>query len=492
MTRVAVVGGGIAGLAVAHALRGRSAPGEIELAVYEKSGRCGGNIRSENIGGFLCEWGANGFLDSSPPTLDLVRDVGLQARLLPSNDAARRRFIFRDGRLHAVPGAPLEFLRSRLLSWAGKLRVMGEPLARTRPAADETIHEFASRRIGREAADIMIDSMVSGIFAGDARRLSLRACFPKMWDMETEYGSLVKALVAKQWRKRRTHATGRREAPGSPTGTLTSFPDGIEELPRAIVTSLDKSIHVNAVVSGLEVQQGRYRLRFASGSDDYADAVVLAGPAYDSAVLVAPLDDDLAVMLADIETAPIVVICLGYDAGTVERERGPLDGFGFLVPRGQGPRVLGVLWDSSIYPHRAPRWAVSIRAMLGGAHDRSAPNLSDAEVLRIVRSDLAQTMRLRSDPAFVRIIRHRRGIPQYTKGHLDRLASIEARLARIPGLFLAGSAYRGPAINSCVAEAGLLADCVLAGLRARKTTAARASRTSLPSADRTPDHQPST
>jgi oxygen-dependent protoporphyrinogen oxidase len=419
--------------------------------------------------------------------------VGLQPRLLPSNDAARRRFIFRDGRLHAVPGAPLDFLRSSLLSWHGKLRVMVEPFAGKRPATDETIHEFASRRIGREAADIMIDAMVSGIFAGDARRLSLRACFPKMWDMETEYGSLVKALVAKQWRKRRTRVNGSGDALGSPVGTLTSFPGGIEELPRALVTSLAGSVHVNASVRRLEVQQGRFRLTFAGRSNDDADAVVLAGPAYDSAVLVAPFDDDLAVMLADIDTAPIVVTCLGYDAGTVERERGRLDGFGFLVPRGQGPRVLGVLWDSSIYPHRAPRWAVSLRVMLGGAHDRAAANLTDAELLRIVRADLAQTMRLRSDPAFVKIIRHRHGIPQYTTGHLERLAAIEARLARIPGLFVAGNAYRGPAINACIADAGRVADHVLADLRSRVgVSAARASRMFLPSADRTPDHQSST
>jgi oxygen-dependent protoporphyrinogen oxidase len=274
---------------------------------------------------------------------------------------------------------------------------------------------------------------------------------------------------------------------------LTSFPDGIEELPRALVASLEGSIHVNAPVSRLDVRQGRFHLMLADGSRTIADAVVLAGPAYDSAVLVAPLDDDLAVMLADIETAPIVVICLGYDARSVERERGPLDGFGFLVPRGQGPRVLGVLWDSSIYPHRAPRWAVSIRAMLGGAHDRAAANLTDAEVLRVVRSDLLQTMHLRSEPAFVKIIRHRHGIPQYTTGHLDRLASIEARLARIPGLLVAGNAYRGTAINACIGDAGPVADHVLADLRSRvAVNAARASRTFLPSADRTPNHQSST
>lgn len=492
MKRVAIVGGGIAGLAVAYALRSRSAPDEIDLTLYEKSDRCGGNLRSERTNGFLCEWAANGFLDNSPPTLELVRTVGLDSNVLRSNDAARRRFIFRGRRLHAIPGDPFAFASSGMLSWSGKLRVMGEPFARPRRPIDETIHEFASRRIGREAADIMIDSMVSGIFAGDARRLSLRACFPKMWDMETEYGGLVRALVAKQWSRRRE----RRSASvpiGSPVGTLTSFREGIEELPRALVASLADSVCLEAPATRLDFANGRLQLSVRERGGGPADAVVLAGPALQSAVLVASLDEYLARHLADIETAPIVVVCLGYDAAGVERERGALDGFGFLIPRGEGPRALGVLWDSSIYPNRAPDGAVLMRVMLGGARDRGALNLSDAEVLNVVRTDLQQTMGLARPPDFVKIIRHRVGIPQYTVGHLDRLARIEDRLSRIPGLYLTGNSYRGPAINSCIAEAGPLADRVLERLReSAVVSAARASRTRQPSADRTRDRQPST
>jgi oxygen-dependent protoporphyrinogen oxidase len=491
MKRVAIVGGGISGLAIAHALRSRSAPGEIEVTVYEKGDRPGGNLRSERTSGFLCEWAANGFLDNSPPTFDLVRDIGLESRILPSNDAARRRFIFR-GRLHAVPSGPLAFARSGMLSLRGRLRVMGEPLARSRPAGDETIHEFAARRIGREAAEIMIDSMVSGIFAGDAQRLSLKACFPKMWDMETEYGGLVRALVAKQWNKRRQRREDQAGI-GMPGGTLTSFRAGIEELPRALAEPLGQSLQLNAPVTQLASAHRRLHLSVCGRGGGPADAVVLASTACHSAVLVASLDEQLALDLADIETAPIVVVCLGYDAAAVERERGALDGFGFLVPRGQGPRVLGVLWDSSIYPNRAPGGAALLRAMLGGSRDRAAVNLSDTEVLNVVRGDLARTMGLVRQPEFVKIIRHRVGIPQYTVGHLDRLARIEERLARIPGLYVAGNSYRGAAINACIAEAGPLADRVLTRLReSPAATAATASRTHRPSGDRTRDHQPST
>jgi oxygen-dependent protoporphyrinogen oxidase len=250
---------------------------------------------------------------------------------------------------------------------------------------------------------------------------------------------------------------------------------------------------LEAPATRLDFANGRLQLSVRERGGGPADAVVLAGPALQSAVLVASLDEYLARHLADIETAPIVVVCLGYDAAGVERERGALDGFGFLIPRGEGPRALGVLWDSSIYPNRAPDGAVLMRVMLGGARDRGALNLSDAEVLNVVRTDLQQTMGLARPPDFVKIIRHRVGIPQYTVGHLDRLARIEDRLSRIPGLYLTGNSYRGPAINSCIAEAGPLADRVLERLReSAVVSAARASRTRQPSADRTRDRQPST
>ena len=181
------------------------------------------------------EEGPNGFLDSVPETLAFARDLGLAERVQRSDDRARRRFIFRHGRLHVLPGGPVGFLSSGLLSWPGKLRIAGEPFAASRPAGDETIHAFASRRIGREAADVLVGSMVSGVFAGDARALSLRACFPKMWQMETEHGGLFRALFARM-RERRVR---RGDAVGSPLGTLTSFRDGIQTLTDILTAAVD-------------------------------------------------------------------------------------------------------------------------------------------------------------------------------------------------------------------------------------------------------------
>jgi oxygen-dependent protoporphyrinogen oxidase len=202
---------------------------------------------------------------------------------------------------------------------------------------------------------------------------------------------------------------------------------------------------------------------------------VLAGPAADTASLVGGFDSTLGSVVRSIATAPLVVVCLGYDEAEVAADRGPLNGFGFLVPRSEGVRMLGALWETSIYPERAPAGKALVRVMIGGAHDPGAVSLDDDDLLRVVRAELAATMGLRAAPEFVRIIRHARGIPQYTLGHVARLQRIDALLRAHPGLFLAGNSYRGVAINSCIAEAGSIADGVLASLGAAKAAEATAS-----------------
>ncbi len=358
------------------------------------------------------------------------------------------------------PRGPLAFLKSPLLSAAGKARIAWEPFARPRPGTDETIHEFAARRIGAEAASILVDSMVSGVFAGDSRALSLRASFPRMWELETEYGGLFRALLALRKQRRRG------DAMGAPAGALTSFVGGMEDLIRGVAATLGDGVRTSAGAIALRKDSAgrRFSVSTAAGIVE-ADALVLAGPSSDAASLLRPHDPELSALLDGITAAPLAVVCLGYDERAVARDRGPLDGFGFLVPRSEGIRILGALWETSIYPHRAPDGKALLRVMIGGARDPHVIDLDDTELLRIVRGELAITMGLHVGPEFVRIIRHRRGIPQYTVGHLDRLARIDARLRAHPGLYLAGNSYRGVSINSCVAEAGTIAEGVLSALR---------------------------
>jgi len=468
--RVVIVGGGIAGLAAARAIRAQVPAAEV--VVLERSDRPGGNIRSDRIDGYLCESGPDGFLDNAPATLEFVEDLGLSPQLLPSRDEARRRYVFRRHELHEVPVSPGRFLTSRLLSPAGKLRVLTEPLAERAPRHDESILHFAERHIGREAAQVLVGSMVSGIFAGDASHLSLRACFPKMHEMDAQYGSLVRAMLAKRREKRSANGMG------APAGRLTSFTGGMEDLVRAAVSSLGRSVKTGRRVVSLRHRSAGQRGPHVIGARAFsleceggrieADAVVLAGPAHESANLIRSSSPAIAALLSAIETAPIAVVCLGFDAAALAADRGPLDGFGFLVPRGEGPRILGALWETSIYEHRASPGKALLRVMIGGALDPHAVELSDAHLLRVVRDDLQRTMRLRIAPEFVHLVRHPRGIPQYTIGHLARLERIEAALTTHPGLFLAGNSYRGVSVNACIEDARRISTLVAGHLAANE------------------------
>jgi oxygen-dependent protoporphyrinogen oxidase len=460
--RVVIAGGGIAGLSIAWAMRKRDRNAQIVL--LERQPRTGGNIRTERIDGYLCESGPDGFLDSAPDTLRLVRELGLESRLQPSTETARRRFIVRDGRLHEVPASPRALLMTPLLSARGKARIALEPLARRRPDADESIHDFAARRIGEEAAAILVDAMVSGIFAGNPHALSLRACFPRMWQIEEEYGGLFRALLAT--------ARSRRQGAGigAPAGRLTSFTNGMNDLIDALTTALGPIVRTSSPVLQLRkcreeepqtpaTAPARYIVATAGGRID-ADAVVLAGPARESACLIREFDPTLAGLLEGIPTAPLAVVSLGYEAAALERSC-RLDGFGFLVPRGEQVRILGALWETSIYPGRAPSGKALLRVMVGGACDPGAVALDDEQLLAVVRLDLERIMGVRFAPEFVRIIRHSRGIPQYVKGHLERLQQIGTLLEQHPGLHLAGNSYRGVSINACVAEADQVAGAAL-------------------------------
>jgi oxygen-dependent protoporphyrinogen oxidase len=457
LKRIVVVGGGIAGLATAVELSDL-APAGTELLVLESGDRLGGNIRTEHEDGFTVEWGPNGYLDNVPATAALIKRIGLQDAVQPANERAAKRFLFRDGKLHELAASPLKFFASPVLSVAGRLRLLGEPFARSRPeGVDESVGAFATRRIGAEAASVLVDAMVSGVFAGDVNRLSLASAFPKMAKMEAEHGSLVKAMIASGKAKKR--ATKGGGGPTGPGGTLTSFKNGLGSFIARLEEELDSSVRLRTPVRAVErnSESGTWIVR--TDSDEIlADAVVLSLPGHHAASILEPLDHELGAEVGKIPTAPLAVVALAFDAQEIG---GDPDGFGFLVPRGQGPRILGCLWDSSLFPGRAPQGKVLLRAMIGGAHDPEAVEMSDEALLVQVRSDLETTMGLSATPIRSWIFRHPVGISQYDVGHGARLERIEARVESHPGLWLAGSSYYGVAMNLCIENAGKQARAIV-------------------------------
>lgn len=468
MKKVIVVGGGISGLATAFLLRRKGAETGIELDVtlLEKEERVGGKIWSIKEEGYLCEWGPNGFLDSKPQTLNLCRDLAASERLLRSNDNARKRFIYTGGALNRLPENGPMFLKSGLISWPGKLRLAMEPFIPKRTdGADETLASFGRRRLGEEALQKLIAPMVSGIFAGNPETMSLRSCFPRIAELEDEYGSLIMAMIKMAKKKKQEAAQGKAvSSAAGPGGVLTSFRGGIQELTDILAEQLGPdSIVTGQTVTALSKGGSTpWRLRTESVDID-ADAVILASPAHATAGIVSGVDSAMAQVLDDILYASMTVVCFGYEQ---ERIACDLNGFGYLIPKEEGMNTLGTLWDSSIFENRAPEGKVLLRSMLGGACFPDYVNLSDAEVMQRVRADLQATMGITAEPSFVRIFRHPQAIPQYTVGHAKRLSALKELTAAHPGLFLTGNSYRGIGLNDCAAAANLTAAEVVAHLKA--------------------------
>lgn len=454
MKKAIVVGGGISGLATAYLLREKSkaAGVDLDVTVVEKEKRVGGKIWSIKDDGYLCEWGPNGFLDSKPQTLELCAALGVTDRLMRSNDNARKRFIYSEGVLHRLPENGVAFFRSNLISWPGKMRLAMEPFISGPPAGiDETLASFGRRRLGKEALRKLIAPMVSGVFAGDPETMSLNSCFPRIAELEREYGSLVMAMIRLARKKRRERAEGKVvSSAAGPGGVLTSFRNGIQELTDILAEKLHGTVMEGAAVYRVaKSQSGSYRVHTDNGDMD-ADLVILACPSHASAGMVADLDGKMAGLLGQIPYSPMVVVCLGFDRERIEHD---LCGFGYLIPKEEGMNTLGTLWDSSIFKNRAPEGKVLLRSMMGGACFPERISLSDDEVGKKVRDDLRQTMGIKAEPSFVRIFRHPRAIPQYTVGHGNRLAALEKQCRRHPGLFLTGNSYRGIGLNDCVAAA---------------------------------------
>ncbi|MCX7895091.1 MAG: protoporphyrinogen oxidase [Thermoanaerobaculum sp.] len=438
-----VIGAGISGLALGFFARhnGKS------VVVLEAGPVAGGKIRTQWEEGFCCEWGPQGFLDNVPETLELVRLLGLQGRLVQASNAAADRFILRNGKLRVIPLSPLKFFVSDVLSLAGRLRVLAEPFMPRANEEDESVLAFARRRIGKEAADVLVDAMVTGVFAGRAEELSLAATFPKMAHMERTYGSLTRAMFA----LRKKGGGG----PAGPGGTLTTFQAGMQELTDALACSLGTALRLNTRVRGIQYRQGppsNWVVHLEQGETLLGRHLVVTVPPREAANL---LKDYLPpLVLADLQqipVPPVVVVMTAYRQS--QPFAFPLSGFGFLVPSREPRQILGTLFCHSIFPNQAPPGTVLLRTILGGARQPEVIHFDDHELLRLVRRELHAILGGDPDPYLVRVFRHPEGIPQYTLGHPQRLQALDQALAALPGLHLTGNGYRGVAVNACIAEA---------------------------------------
>lgn len=473
MKKVIVVGGGISGLATAYYVaRGAKENGrDTSILVLEKEDLPGGKMKTFHEEGFIVEWGPNGFLTNKPDTIDLVHSLGIDHLLLTSSDAARKRFVFVDGALKRLPESPGEFFSSNILSVRGRLRVAMEPFIRAKGTdGDESLFDFARRRLGVEAAERLIEPMAAGIYAGNPENMSLRSCFPLVYALEREYGGLVKGMIAKMREKRRLGVVGGGVSAG-PGGVLMSFGGGVRSLIEEIVARGEFSFRRDCNVEKVVRNQGdAFLVEYTSGGRklaESADAVVVSAPAYAASTLIGGLDGELSRLVGDIAYAPIAAVALGFTKKTHEDV---LNAFGFLVPRLEGRMVLGILFDSSIFTNRAPGGRALIRGMIGGARNPDLALLPESELAGIMRDEVAQILGIREEPSYIRVYRHEQGIPQYPVGHPGRVEKIRARLRQVPGLFLNNNAYEGIGLNDCVRNSKVAAGEVLSHLQVKDST----------------------
>lgn len=397
----------------------------------------------------------------------LLNELGLDARVQPSDEAASRRFIFRNGSLRELQMHPLKFMLSSALPLGARIRIVKEPFVK-KPAAsnDETLAEFAARRLGTGARDFLIGPMASGVYAGDPSRMSLQSCFPKIHALEAAHGGLIRGMIALK-KEKKARGENPDEVTAGPSGRLTSLTGGMSDLVAALENALgDRIVKSNPVTAVRNIGNG-FAVETADGTIHKGDAVVSAAPAYAAAAYLGSLDPDGADAFSAIPYPALDVVCLAFRRGDVGHD---LNGFGFLVPRGQGLVILGSLWTSSIFPGRAPEDYVLFRTMIGGMTDPEIAGLSPEAVIERVRDDLQKAIGLdkSTEPALVHIFRHEKAIPQYHVGHNALVRRIADAEVRCPGLFVSGNALGGIGIIDCVRNGRATADRILEYFQARR------------------------
>jgi oxygen-dependent protoporphyrinogen oxidase len=454
---VAIVGGGITGLAAAFALQEQGATGGPTPActLIEASPAWGGKIATHRVGDCVIEAGPDSFLSQKPWALDLCARLGIADRLINTNEVQKKTVIYSRGRLRELPEGLVvivprklgPFLRSGLLSWRGMARMgLDLVLPPRREDGDESLAGFFTRRLGREAFERFIEPLMAGIYAGDAEQISLRATFPRFLDLERKHGSLIRGMLAS------------RAQTGAPARTMfVTLRDGLGDLAGTLVERIRQGgavLRAGQPVTALRVRssapgRGTYELLLADGAVVAADAVVLTTPAFASAILVRPLSPGTADLLESIPYASTVTISFIYET---DRVGSVLSGFGFVVPRTEGSALLAATYTSLKWPHRTPPHQIAVRCYLGGAGREGVLALSDEELSRRAREELRKITGLEAEPTYAEINRWERAMPQYTLGHLDRIEAIGRSLGNHRGLLLAGAAYRGIGIPDCIRE----------------------------------------
>jgi oxygen-dependent protoporphyrinogen oxidase len=456
MTRIAIVGGGISGLSAAHTLESQRRAGAVQYVLYESSQQLGGVLRTEHIQGCVVEAGPDSFLTEKPWAAELCRELGLGDQLIGSNDADRKTYILVRGRLIPMPDGLMFLVPTKILptglsplfSWTTKLRMALELFHPPRPAAeDESVAQMVERHYGAEMVDRLADPLLSGVYGGEAASLSVRAVLPRFAEMERTHGSLGRAMLAA---RKKMPTPARKPAPP----LFTSLKNGMQQLVETIVPQLNQSsLQTNRAVQSIQREALGWTVsaypegRTTGLQSAHFDAVIVALPTHAAARTLAATSPELAAELAAINYSSSITVVLGYDR-EVRQQLPP--GFGFLVPRSEGRRLLAATFVHNKFPHRAPEDRALLRCFFAAKNADNIWQLSDEEIVGVVREELRQILSLQAEPQFARVYKWKSAMAQYGVGHLERLDRIERLRQSLPGLALAGNGYRGIGVPDCV------------------------------------------
>lgn len=459
MKKTVVIGGGISGLAAAYALQKLQGP-DADYLLLESSAHLGGKIVTYSGQGFLVEGGPDSFLTQKRAALDLCRELGLGDQLVGSTHLKTpSTYVLSKGKLHPMPEgmmlmAPtmiLPILRSRLISWRGKLRMGMEIfIGRNTTNPDESLGSFVRRRMGAETLDKIAGPLMAGIHAGDPEALSLRSTFPMFTEMEKKHRSLVLGMMKHKKAQAANQASAQPTTqPGAKRPSMfTTLSGGLQQLPDAIVARLDpQRIRRNTPVQTIAAAGEQYRITLADGSSLLADDVVFTTPAYITANIVEQLDPALAAKLRTIRYVSTSTVSLAFRRSEITCD---LNGFGFIVPAAEGRRINACSWSSTKFSHRAPEDFVLIRVFIGGAFSEDLAEQDEATLIDIARQELREIMGITATPVLAQAYRWKKSNPQYNVGHSVLVGQIEQLAAAHPGLHLAGAAYRGSGIPDCI------------------------------------------
>ncbi len=445
--KVAIIGGGISGLTAAFWLKSNG----IDVKLFEKNDRVGGSIRTEIKEGFLVEYGPNSTLDTTPLIDKLLDELGILEEKVLATRESDKRYILRAGKIFPLPMGPGAFLTSKLFTKSAKFRLMKEPFIKSKANAHETIAEFTHRRLGQEFLDYAINPFVAGVFAGDPQMINVKTAFPRLYELEQRYGSLIKGAMKSSRQRKKSREKSKRSA------KTFSFNNGMQTLTDAIYSKINSDVSLNSNIEEIVQIQENGNIRFrvnCNGNDslpsEIYDSIIISTPSYSASRLIAKIDKKLAGYLKEIYYPPVNVIYTGFKRLKINHI---LDGFGYLIPELEKRKILGSLWSSSLFPGRAPEGYCSLTSFIGGARSPELTDLDDNELIDITLEELDSVLGIKGEPDLFKIVRWKHAIPQYNNHYTDLFDAVESFQINNKAIFICNNFYKGISVGDCIKNA---------------------------------------